>query len=118
MIKKILSGLFFCLLASSVFAGQGWYLLQPGGSKAFPAHTLTTTPLRGWDHHSSYDTAEGCEQRKRQALDWGKKGLAKAHQDAKEANTEEQRSEIMEWVEFLSLWRLSRCIASDDPRLK
>jgi len=119
-LPKMLSLIF--LVALPAWAGQGWYLLQPGGSKAFPAHTIATTPIRGWDHHSSYDTAEDCEQRKRRALDWGEKGLAKAHLDAKKANTEdevrEQRSEVMEWVEFLSTWRLSRCIASDDPRLK
>ena len=55
MIKKILSGLFFCLLASSVFAGQGWYLLVPWS-------TPPQAPIADWDHsHGSYDTAKECQ---------------------------------------------------------
>jgi hypothetical protein len=102
---KILSALFFCLLAASVFAGQGWYLLTPlkEGPEGIRA------PLTTWDHHGSYDTATDCENSLMRTVESRKQRIKEGTDDARKQKINQQILDRLTWA---------RCIASDDPRLK
>jgi hypothetical protein len=96
----LLVTLFFVIPA---FAGQGWYLLSPPktpGVMEFDEKAL----LERWKHHSAFDSAEECE---RNLNGW----RARAWDQFKLADSIENKY-LSEAAIF------SRCIASDDPRLK
>ena len=103
MIKKILSGLFFCLLASSVFAGQGWYLLVPWSTNP------PLAPIAEWDHHASFDTAAACEKELRAQIDIRDELKKVGKGTTQQLKTNQLIRERLNWA---------RCIASDDLRLK
>ena len=96
----LLVALFFAIPA---FAGQGWYLLSPPkipGVMEFDEKA----PLERWEHHGAFDSAEDCE---RDLNGW----RARAMDRFKVVGTIENKY-LSESAIF------SRCIASDDPRLK
>jgi hypothetical protein len=96
----LLVALFFVIPA---FAGQGWYLLSPPkipGVMEFDEKA----PLQRGEHHSAFDSAENC---KRNLNGWRARAM--------------DRFKLVDSIEnkYLSESAIfSRCIASDDPRLK
>jgi hypothetical protein len=96
----LLVALFFAIPA---FAAQGWYLLSPPkipGVMDFDEKA----PLERWQHHGAFDSAEDCE--------WNLNGWrARAMHQFKLVDSIENKYLIESAI-------FSRCIASDDPRLK
>jgi hypothetical protein len=91
------------LFAASAYAGHGWYLLTPPkipGVMEFDEKA----PLERWEHHGAFDSAEDCERN----LDvWRARAMDQFKLDGSIEN---------KYLSGLAIF--SRCIASDDPRLK
>jgi hypothetical protein len=78
---------------AAAFALVGWYLMTPPDSATAPHYADTEAPLARWIGSNVYfDKLKSCE-----------KTLA-------ELQNKEQDKEL--------IWASSKCIASDDPRLK
>ena len=92
------------LLTSPALAGQGWYLLYPNLDLMKFAPNADWSQLKDWSQGGAYDTAEQCEQNRFQWIQRAKK------EDAKVPKKDQ--------VKELTIATSSRCIASDDPRLK
>ena len=130
---------------SSANAGAGWYLLTPPiatqamaegrraellavakGAEIGDPESITRgrqllaaplpkvgeviewAPLASWDQHGAYASAEQCEAERQRQL------------SALQTTVADQRliSRPAPWPPFLSAMLRSRCIATDDPRLK
>jgi len=105
-------------------AGSGWYLLaapQVGPyderEETYPSWLGTNAPLSSWQHLGAYDSAQACEAAKREqgriALDVFKGVQAKADR-ATEYGAKWYANSRMYMIGLT----YSRCVASDDPRLK
>ena len=80
---------------AAVLALVGWYLMFPPDSVTAPHYADAEAPLSRWiggDREDIFDTLKSCQ-----------KTLA-------ELRNEERDKEL--------IWASSKCIASDDPRLK
>ena len=96
----VLAALF---LAIPAFAGQGWYLLSPPKIPRVMEFD-EKAPLERWEQHRAFDSAEDCERK----LDgWRARAMDRFKLDGSIENKYLIGSAIF-----------SRCIASDDPRLK
>jgi len=101
-------------LASPAWA-FGWYLMVPpvrlnGASVYYDA----SQPLKAWLIRKSYDTAFGCER----ALDTER---AKLRRDVDRENCDDAQDaapDCNQTVGDYNAANSSRCVASDDPRLK
>lgn len=93
------------LVASESWAGQGWYLIVPPRSKGQYDYEA---PLRKWSQFSAYDTAEQCQN----GLNYWHESVKKKLEGATDAKS---RAETQKYLDAIAS---SRCIASDDPRLK
>jgi hypothetical protein len=96
----------------------GWYLMVPQPGKWTPLFLQTNKPLSEWETRQSFDTAQECKdaQRKIEAFldsEVSKRlknaGSQKAYLNDPVAN--------MLWAEEARI-KTSKCIATDDPRLK
>jgi hypothetical protein len=101
---------------AAAFTLVGWYLMAPPMAYDSQRHAtgkvLNGLPLSTWEQWSSFDTAKACED-----YQWKQvTTMASATTAAKKrAQTEEQLRRIdAAWGQT----DLSKCIASDDPRLK
>ena len=96
----VLVALFF---AAPVYTGQGWYLLSPPkipGVMEFDEKAA----LERWEHHGAFDSAEDCE---RNLNGWRARAMDRFKLNGSIENKY-----------LIGLAIFSRCIASDDPRLK
>jgi len=96
----VLVALFF---AAPAYTGQGWYLLSPPkipGVMEFDEQA----PLMRWEQRRAFDSAEDCE---RHLDDWRGRAMDRFKLNG---SIENKYS--------IGLAIFSRCIASDDPRLK
>jgi hypothetical protein len=110
MKKLIMSVGMVLLLSSNAFAG-GWYLLNPPLRFLSNGPILgfdTSAPLSEWGLDESYDSAKECNAENRDEIKFAKHEL-KSKSLSKEDIIFYRDREIMHI--------LSRCIASDDPRL-
>jgi len=90
-------------------AAGGWYLLLPRVDKESSGRTvpLTQLPLKDWSHQQAFDNAPMCEREKAgQAEAW--------RREFQTADSSFREMALVHMVQFTA----SRCIASDDPRLK
>ena len=106
-----------CLVPGGTRAGTGWYLLMPPvySGKGDRPYVARSTTLTEWDHVGSYDTAKAREE----ARAHSKKAASMKY----EAQLNRQRGDkaLGDGGEAFTFWRAagdSRCIASEDPRLK
>jgi hypothetical protein len=96
-------------------AGQGWYLIYP--PVQYPSETETgsvrgTAPYHEWGQTAAFDTVQACE-RERKATD------AKALETLKALGNEDQKSLLTKLRLVVTAAQVSsRCVASDDPRLR
>ncbi len=103
--------------------GRGWYLLMPHDEKG---RVLVDQPLPKWKHIGSYDTAEACEADKALRFRLETRVYESALDDfwrASRAGASRAELKDKQWsVENTGmLWEAvswSRCVASDDPRLR
>jgi len=129
----ILAPLVLLVWGSFAWAGQGWYLLLPPKSSCPPekicAEWDTNAPLSQWEHVRASDSAQECELTRidgyEQALQRAtrlQKNTANAVKEAQSANDREKLTTLrrmqMEGMNAMTQYGNSRCIASDDPRLK
>ncbi len=91
-------------------AGQGWYLLAPPINPASGGTRLTVegdAPLSRWSQSGAYDTAAACE------VDRLTMTKVLRVQAADETTKDRSNQKLMYEAHLQS-----RCITSDDPRLK
>ena len=120
------SFVFFALVAApSIFAGGGWYLLEPPRDKNDSLKILASKPLSQWLHHGAYDSALVCAENKNYLETFQRHMYdlsARRYRDAFSANegryalTVKESTMRRDQAAAESL-ETSRCISSDDPRL-
>lgn len=69
-----------------------------------------TAPLTEWKHFEAFDTAFECEEERHKLVEEAKKRKEQVARSTKEAR-EAALSQVLHYIS-------SRCIASDDPRLR
>ena len=100
--------IFFLLLfvAFPVWAGQGWYMMKPpiilNSENPDDSKIDESAPFSKWDQIQAFDTAKDCE-----------KTMVKLIKSQKNKKARSKSDLIKELSETES-----RCIATDDPRLK
>lgn len=106
--------LLLLFIALPAWAGNGWYLITPPGMKG----ENKDQPLSKWDQMAAFEKVKDCETAKINGYD-------KSFQDLQEALIPEHVPITPEQDKSISLKRntfmafaTSRCISSDDPRLK
>jgi len=115
------------------WAEKSWYLLVPPlsnydeASKYLEGYKiLTSEPLSKWDHAASYDTAVECETDKstRTLVEGNRyEATTQEHHRLISANADKNQLKFQRLIverANAQHWALisSRCIASDDPRLR
>jgi hypothetical protein len=90
---------------SLALALVGWYLMNPQWSDSKNAYD-TAAPLSHWSQKHSFNTADECE-------DYRSNLIEGIRQNAGGAIQAGSFAEVM-----IRLATVSRCVASDDPRLK
>jgi|ERR1700729_3774342 hypothetical protein len=103
---------------AAALASIGWYLMVPQVGRRYPFLLETNKPLSQWETRESFDTAQECkgaQHKIRVYLD------AATTQRLKEAGSQhayvnDPVSQML-WAEEAKI-EASKCIASDDPRLK
>jgi hypothetical protein len=121
------------LTHEAAWAEKSWYLLVPPLSKYDEASkylegykVLTSEPLSKWNHAASYDTAVECETDKstRTLVEGNRyEATTQEHRRLISANAAENQLKLQRLIveranAQLSALGASRCIASDDPRLR
>lgn len=106
------------------WAGQGWYLMVPPPASADNLRIFSfseereflagefdiTVPLPKWVQLNSFDTAKDCEENRKSKTNFWKGDIGEGPEETKTREHIEAR--IRQHIEA------SRCISSDDPRLK
>jgi len=92
------------LLPLSAQRGCGWYLMNPPLNNQSERRVISSRPLNEWTHDEAFDTAAECER-----------FLRTMRKDSEEHLKREVNADN---IFVRSLYLSSRCIASDDPRLK
>jgi len=107
------------LVLPAALAAQGWYLMHP------PVEEKTLrfnpqAPLRQWKQLSAHDNARECEVAKLNLLNEARNLLDDARKElaSKDQVVLDSKSWIRYQAENLAAAMATRCIASDDPRLK
>ena len=102
------------LLIAVVFtpaaAASEWYLIRPPLSPVGDV-VASDAPIREWEHVGAYDTVSACEEARRELL----RTFAPLTADEKRALSPRQAGLVVV-AELIAAG--SRCIASDDPRLR
>jgi hypothetical protein len=96
------------LAVPDAWAGQGWYLLTPPPLKGSKDRRDFQAPLRMWSQFGAYDTARECEE---SLSNWRGSTEQQIESVKNKADIDRLRDRLTRADE-------SRCIASDDPRLK
>ncbi len=98
----------------------GWYLLVPGlhYGAALAILVATDEPLSSWHQRGSYDSAEKCEAARAHSKKYLLRKLETLR--ARYGNTPKYLDDPDAWGINASIGQIeqSKCIASDDPRLK
>lgn len=89
---------------AAVLLAAGWYLLAPPSRDAG-----LSTPLGQWTHLGATDTATACEERQEASL----RRLKEARRQPGVSREDLNLNTAMTWN-----YAQSRCIATDDPRLR
>ncbi len=110
-------------------SAQGWYLLQPPVVQGPPARATPDAlrPLSEWRHVMAFASADECDLLRLEATKRAASDLAEAKRDYERVSQDRDTiwrvriDALHRWNlanrEFL-LWDESRCIVSNDPRLR
>jgi hypothetical protein len=89
-------------VTSPASGAGGWYLMDP------PYRAGQNAPLVQWKHAQAFDSARECQEERERREGSARRAL-------REAREENDRVQISHLIVF---YEHSRCIASDDPRLR
>jgi hypothetical protein len=92
---------------------MGWYLMTPPLSPA--GYADDTAPIASWHYEGSFDTARDCDNSKPTLFAKKSEGLKKLEE---QQTTTDLHAFDQFRKELHAEFNLSRCIATDDPRLK
>jgi|SRR5271156_2451692 hypothetical protein len=101
---------------AAALALVGWYLMVPPIRSYVPLILLPNEPLTKWEQRQSYDTAEQCKAARKRIQKYLARELTKQRL-GKDSHYIEQPV-AQEIIAEQGKLNLSRCIATDDPRLK
>jgi hypothetical protein len=115
-----------------VSAAGGWYLLLPTTSD-YDNHSeylheykiLDMKPLNQWSQEGSYDSVSECEAVKNSLLSVEQNFYSKINADYIKSVGSKEEAAVLEFKRYtaarananVNIWRASRCVKSDDPRL-
>ncbi|HEY6418785.1 MAG TPA: hypothetical protein VIX59_07275 [Candidatus Binataceae bacterium] len=103
---------------AAAFALVGWYLMLPPAAKWMAQLLETGKPLSEWDAQESFDTAQECKAAQRKIENFLESELSKQHEEAESDQSYLDDPIVQSLFGVQARIRTSRCIASDDPRLK
>lgn len=91
---------------AAALALVGWYLLIP--RYGLDGRLLDSAPLSAWKVYDRYDSLNACQRTRQQMIKLGDEFI----------NEQERRAELGRGVSQAATMLASRCVSSDDPRLK
>lgn len=126
---QVLLSLILLLLWSSSAWAQGWYLLQPPEAQksSGPAEPDASRPLSEWRQFMAFGSADECEHVRVEGSKGPARELAEAKREVERITKDESVSLLERASTFgrwqrarkeLLRWEDSRCINSNDPRLR
>src|SRR5665213_626456 len=103
---------------ATALALVGWYLMVPQVARWDPFLLKTKKPLSQWETRQSYDTAQECKDAQHRIKAYLDVATAQRLKEAgsQKVYTNDPVSRML-WSEEGKI-QTSKCIASDDPRLR
>jgi hypothetical protein len=103
---------------AAALASIGWYLMVPQASRRMPLLLETNKSLSQWETRQSFDTARECEAAQHKIHAYLEAATSQRRNEAgsQKAYVDDPVSQML-WTEEAKI-ATSKCIATDDPRLK